>query len=51
MATTQAERERLVEMKFRVNPEGVDDENNLMIDDSIVRGTTMKVLARKLHTA
>ncbi|MBP7774014.1 hypothetical protein KA071_02905 [Candidatus Gracilibacteria bacterium] len=48
IARTQEERERLVAMKFRTIPEGIDRESNLLIDDSIVRGTTMKVLAKKL---
>lgn len=48
IARTQIERERLVAMKFRTVPEGIDRDSNLLIDDSIVRGTTMKVLASKL---
>lgn len=51
MARTQVERERLVAMKFRTNAEGIDGQNDLLIDDSIVRGTTMKVLADKVSAA
>lgn len=51
MARTQVEREKLVAMKFRTNAEGIDGQNDLLIDDSIVRGTTMKVLADKVSAA
>jgi len=46
MGATQSERERLVKMKFRVNPHTGENDGgkDLLIDDSIVRGNTMKVL-------
>lgn len=44
MAPEQIERERIVREKFIFNEEAISGKHILLVDDSIVRGTTMKVL-------
>lgn len=51
MASTQIKREHLVRMKFLINEDVIRGKNILLIDDSIVRGTTMKVLVDMLLKA
>ncbi len=51
LATTQEEREKLVRLKFKVEESVVRGKNILLIDDSLVRGTTMKILADMLLLA
>lgn len=51
IARTQEEREAKVRNKFLVNEEKVRDKVVVLEDDSIVRGTTMRVLVKMLREA
>lgn len=51
LANTQEEREKLVKLKFKVDESVVRGKNILLIDDSLVRWTTMKVLVDMLLLA
>jgi amidophosphoribosyltransferase len=44
MAATQQEREQMVRDKFLIDPSQVWWKRILLVDDSIVRGTTMKII-------
>lgn len=47
----QANREAKVEEKFTADPEVVDGKSIIVVDDSIVNGTTSPVIVRKLRSA
>jgi len=51
MASDQADREQIVRDKFTLIPEQIVGKRILLIDDSIVRGTTMKILVDMLLEA
>ncbi len=51
MDPTQEERERLLRLKLGIISETVKDKRILLVDDSIVRGTTMKRLVDRLKQA
>ena len=51
MASDQADREQIVRDKFTLIPEQIAGKRILLIDDSIVRGTTMKILVDMLLEA
>lgn len=46
---TQAERERVVNEKFIYDAKEIKGKNVLLIDDSIVRGTTIRTVIRRLR--
>lgn len=51
MDPTQEERERLLRLKLGILKETVKDKRVLLVDDSIVRGTTMKRLVERIKGA
>ncbi len=51
IAPTQEERELLVSLKLSVLAENVKDKNVVLVDDSIVRGTTSKIIIKMLRKA
>lgn len=51
IAPTQEERELLVSLKLSVLAENVKDKNVVLVDDSIVRGTTSKIIIKMLRNA
>ncbi|MFI3254779.1 MAG: amidophosphoribosyltransferase [Eubacteriales bacterium] len=51
IAPTQEERELLVSLKLSVLAENVRDKNVVLVDDSIVRGTTSKIILKMLRQA
>lgn len=51
IAPSQEEREALVRQKFHILEEVVRGKRVVLVDDSIVRGTTMKVLVQMLRDA
>lgn len=51
IAPTQEERELLVSLKLSVLAENVKDKNVVLVDDSIVRGTTSKIIVKMLRKA
>lgn len=51
MASDQVDREAIVRDKFILHPEYIAGQDILLIDDSIVRGTTMKVIVDMLLEA
>ena len=50
-ATTPEERKTIVEMKLNLRRDKVKGKNVIIVDDSIVRSTTMKILVEKLKNA
>lgn len=48
MASEQTDREKIVREKFSLYPQEIQGKRILLIDDSIVRGTTMKVMVDML---
>jgi amidophosphoribosyltransferase len=48
MAPEQSEREKIVRDKFLIDGESIRGKRVLLVDDSIVRGTTMKVIVDML---
>jgi len=51
MASEQGDREAIVRDKFILHPEHIVEQDILLIDDSIVRGTTMKIIVDMLLEA
>lgn len=51
IAPTQEERELLVSLKLSVLAENVKGKNVVLVDDSIVRGTTSKIILKMLRAA
>lgn len=51
IAPTQEERELLVSLKLSVLPENVRGKSVVLVDDSIVRGTTSKIIVKMLKNA
>ncbi len=51
IAPSQEEREKMIKMKLNPNIEVVKDKDIILIDDSIVRGTTMRGIVKLLHDA
>lgn len=51
IAPTQEERELLVSLKLSVLAENVKGKNVVLVDDSIVRGTTSKIIIKMLRNA
>lgn len=51
MASEQGDREAIVRDKFILHPEHIVGQDILLIDDSIVRGTTMKIIVDMLLEA
>ncbi len=51
IAPTQEERELLVSLKLSVLAENVKDKNVILVDDSLVRGTTSKIIIKMLRKA
>ncbi len=51
IAPTQEERELLVSLKLSVLAENVKDKHVVLVDDSIVRGTTSKIIVKMLRKA
>ncbi|MCK5490836.1 MAG: amidophosphoribosyltransferase [Candidatus Pacebacteria bacterium] len=50
-ATTLQEREKIVNLKLNLRGDKINDRDVIILDDSIVRSTTMKILVRKLKEA
>lgn len=48
---TQEERKQAVREKFLIDPKLIKDKDIILIDDSLVRGTTMKVIIQMLREA
>lgn len=51
ISPTQEEREMMLRLKLNVSKEQVKDKKIVLVDDSIVRGTTMKAIVRHLKKA
>ena len=50
-ATTPKEREKIVDLKLNLREDKIEGKNVIIVDDSIVRSTTMRILVRKLKEA
>ncbi|ALV23257.1 hypothetical protein ASO20_01110 [Mycoplasma sp. (ex Biomphalaria glabrata)] len=51
IAPSQEERERIVMMKLNPNKHVLENKRVILVDDSIVRGTTMKSIVKLIHDA
>jgi amidophosphoribosyltransferase len=51
IASGQAQREEMIRAKFNVMPENVSGKNLVVVDDSLIRGTTMRGIVSMLRGA